>query len=52
VVETDPVTWIRLATGRLDWAAAVAAGQVHASGSRADLSSFLPVVDPIRGSAG
>ena len=43
VVETDPVTWIRLATGRLDWAAAVAAGQVHASGSRADLSPFLPV---------
>lgn len=43
VVETDPVTWIRLATGRLDWAAAVAAGLVHASGARADLSSFLPV---------
>ncbi|MBV9792757.1 MAG: hypothetical protein JO016_02355 [Actinobacteria bacterium] len=43
VVETDPVTWIRLATGRLDWAAAVAAGQVAASGSRSDLSPFLPV---------
>jgi len=43
VVETDPVTWVRLATGRLDWAAAIAAGQVHASGSRADLSPFLPV---------
>jgi len=43
VVETDPVTWVRLATGRLDWAEAVAAGQVHASGSRADLSPFLPV---------
>src|ERR1700753_1736713 len=42
VVETDPVTWVRLATGRLDWAEAVAAGQVHASGSRADLSPFLP----------
>src|ERR1700750_1871683 len=26
VVETDPVTWIRLATGRLTWAAALAAG--------------------------
>ena len=43
VVETDPVTWVRLATGRLDWAEAGAAGQVHASGSRADLSPFLPV---------
>jgi hypothetical protein len=43
VVETDPVTWIRLATGRLDWASAVAAAQVQASGSRSDLSPFLPV---------
>jgi hypothetical protein len=43
VVETDPVTWVRLATGRLDWTEAVGAAQVHASGSRADLSPFLPV---------
>jgi hypothetical protein len=43
VVETDPVTWIRLATGRLDWADAVVSGRVQASGSRADLSPFLPV---------
>ena len=43
VVETDPVTWIRLATGRLDWAGAVASGRVQASGSRADLSPYLPV---------
>jgi putative sterol carrier protein len=52
VVETDPVTWIRLATGRLDWATAVAAGQVQASGARADLSSFLPVGSPIGSTAG
>ncbi len=52
VVETDPVTWIRLATGRLNWAAAVAAGQVHASGSRADLSPFLPVGCPPSGPPG
>ena len=52
VVETDPVTWIRLATGRLDWATAVAAGQVQASGTRADLSSFLPVGSPIGSTAG
>lgn len=43
VVETDPVTWVRLATGRLDWAGAVAAGAVLASGPRADLSPYLPV---------
>jgi hypothetical protein len=43
VVETDPVTWIMLATGRLTWAEASAAGRVMASGVRADLSAVLPV---------
>src|SRR5207302_3402100 len=43
VVETDPLTWIRLATGRLDWAGAVASGAVHASGPRADLAPYLPI---------
>jgi Bacterial SCP ortholog len=44
VVETDPVTWLDLATGRLSWAAAVADGRVHASGLRADLSAYMPLV--------
>jgi hypothetical protein len=44
VVETDPVTWVRLATGRLSWAEAVAAGQVSASGPRADVSGQLPLL--------
>ena len=44
VVETDPVTWVLLAAGRLGWAEAVAAGRVRASGERADLSAYLPVV--------
>jgi hypothetical protein len=44
VVETDPLTWIRLAAGRLDWAGAVRAGAVHASGPRADLAPYLPLV--------
>ncbi|MFI5959283.1 sterol carrier family protein [Cryptosporangium sp. NPDC051539] len=43
VVETDPETWIALATGRLPWADAVAAGKVSASGSRADLTRWLPL---------
>jgi hypothetical protein len=43
VVETDPLTWIRLAAGRLDWAAAVRSGAVHASGPRADLAPYLPL---------
>jgi hypothetical protein len=41
VVETDGVTWILVATGRLAWADAVAAGKIKASGNRADLSAYL-----------
>jgi hypothetical protein len=44
VVEADPVSWLRLATGRLDWAAAVRSGKVSASGERADLSPYLPLL--------
>ncbi|CAL9486259.1 hypothetical protein SUDANB6_03146 [Streptomyces sp. enrichment culture] len=44
VVETDPLTWIRLATGRLDWRDAVAGARVSASGERADLGELLPLL--------
>ena len=44
VVETDALTFLRLATGRQSWSDAVAAGKVHASGLRADLSSALPLL--------
>ena len=47
VVETDAATWLRLATGALGWADAVGAGQVSASGNRADLSALLPL-SPLR----
>ncbi|MFJ9543585.1 sterol carrier family protein [Streptomyces sp. NPDC101225] len=43
VVETDPLTWVRLATGRLTWPEAVEKAQVSASGERADLSGLLPL---------
>jgi hypothetical protein len=43
VVETDPATWLDLATGRETWAAALASGRVHASGLRADLTGYLPL---------
>lgn len=43
VVETDPATWIALATGRTAWAEAVGAGRVHASGERSNLSPYLPL---------
>lgn len=45
VVETDPRTWLELATGRLTWTAALAQGRVAASGSRADVSEWLPLPD-------
>jgi len=44
VVETGPLTWIRLATGRLGWPEAVEKAQVSASGERADLSGQLPLM--------
>ncbi|HJX42700.1 MAG TPA: sterol carrier family protein [Geodermatophilus sp.] len=47
VVETDAATWLRLATGELTWADAVAEGRVSASGGRADLSAHLPLT-PLR----
>jgi Bacterial SCP ortholog len=44
VVETDAMTWLLVATGRLDWRAAVDTGKVRASGIRTDLSEYLPLV--------
>lgn len=43
VVETDPVTWLRLAAGRITWDDAIAGARVLASGDRADLKAYLPV---------
>ena len=44
VVETDPLTWLRLASGRTTWQAATTAGLVRASGQRADLAGLLPLL--------
>jgi hypothetical protein len=46
VVETDAVTFLRLAAGRLAWADAVRRGSVAASGLRADLTEVLPLLGP------
>jgi hypothetical protein len=46
VVETDPITFVLLATARLTWADAVRDGRITASGVRADLSPYLPVWTP------
>jgi hypothetical protein len=44
VIETDPRTWLELATGALAWDEALDGARVTASGTRADLSHLLPVV--------
>ncbi len=44
VVEMDPTTCVELGTGALAWEAAVTAGRVRASGTRADLSPWLPLM--------
>lgn len=47
VVETDPRTWLELATGRLTWDTAIEQGRVRASGTRAGaVAAGLPVVRP------
>jgi hypothetical protein len=43
VVETDPVTWVLIATERVSWADALRDGRLRASGIRTDLSEFLPL---------
>jgi hypothetical protein len=46
VVETDPRTWLRLATGLLTMADAAADGTLQSSGSRAgEVADWLPVVE-------
>ncbi|MEU4148533.1 maleylpyruvate isomerase family mycothiol-dependent enzyme [Streptomyces parvulus] len=44
VVETDPLTFVRLAAGRLTWKDAVAGAKLSASGERADLAELLPLL--------
>lgn len=45
VVETDPHTWLRLATGLLGFGEAEAAGTLRLSGFRAgEIESWLPLV--------
>lgn len=44
VVETDPLTWIGLATGRTAWKTALDEARISASGERADLAHLLPLM--------
>ena len=44
VVELAPADWVAIATGETNWDALLAAGRIHASGTRADISVHLPLV--------
>jgi Bacterial SCP ortholog len=45
VVETDAQTWLCLATGAMTWPDALAQGVLRVSGTRADVSRWLPLGD-------
>jgi len=45
VVETDAETWLALAVGALTFADAEQAGRLRASGERADLTPYLPLLE-------
>ena len=45
VVETDADTWLALAIGSLIWADAEREGRLRASGERADLTPYLPLLE-------
>jgi uncharacterized protein (TIGR03083 family) len=44
VVETDPVTFCRLASGRITWDAAAASGALQFSGLRTNLTPYFPLL--------
>lgn len=44
VVEMDPLTFCRLAAGRIGWDAAAASGALKTSGLRTDLTPYLPLL--------
>jgi hypothetical protein len=52
VVETDAGTWLGLAIGAESWADAVGRGAVRASGVRADVSPWLPLVRAVKPQSG
>jgi len=52
VGETDPETWLRLATGLADWEEVVSTGRGDASGSRAgEIAQWLPLIPLVSGGA-
>lgn len=43
VIEMSAETWLALAKGERTWADAMSAGDINASGTRADLTDLLPI---------
>jgi hypothetical protein len=43
VIEMNAETWLALAMGERTWADAMSAGDINASGARADLTELLPI---------
>ena len=44
VIEMSARIWIDLAIGKIDWVTTKNGGSISASGERADLSAFLPLI--------
>lgn len=44
VVEMEPMTFIELATGGLEWEEASKTGRIRASGIRSDISYLFPII--------
>ncbi|MBC7463540.1 MAG: hypothetical protein H7227_04685 [Actinobacteria bacterium] len=49
VIEMSADTWLSLASGAQTWEQALAGGSLFASGTRADLSAYLPLTVPLTG---
>ena len=45
VIEMDAQTWLALAAGTCIWNDEMQAGRINASGARADLSLYLPLLE-------
>lgn len=45
VIEMDAQTWLQLVSGEQSWSQALSKGLISASGSRADLSHLLPLME-------
>lgn len=48
VIEMNAETWLALACGNETWESAMERGSINASGARADLSEFLPILNSNR----